>query len=79
MVKAAKTLHQKLTEIVHEVSGVNMESELGGVFYLDFLGRQKVRKIAARFAQLMDEYDRLDPLPTRPDESTQCPSQEPSE
>lgn len=61
----ANSLHERLTDIVHGIGdqAENIENILDGEFWLDAAERAKVRNIAARIAALIDEYDRLDPLP----------------
>lgn len=57
-----KGIHQRLTEILHEVTGTNFETDFDGAWFLDAKQRAYVRKMAAHLVELMDEYDRLDPL-----------------
>lgn len=57
------SLHQRLTDIVNEATGVNLENDFNGSpYYLEKEQRAHIRKVAARLVVLMDEYDRLDPL-----------------
>ena len=64
-----KGIHQRLTEIMQEVTCENdLGRELDGKFHLTAKDRRRVRQVAARLVQLMDEYDRLDPLPEPPEE-----------
>lgn len=63
MADAMKGVHARLTEIVHYVQGVNGESMFDGQFTLDAKDRARVRRLAAKLIVLMDEYDKLDPLP----------------
>jgi hypothetical protein len=58
-----KGLHARLTEIMHEVTGTNLGSDLDGKWFLSAKDRLYVRKMAAYLVKLMDEYDKLDPLP----------------
>jgi hypothetical protein len=59
-----KGIHERLTEIMQELTCEHdLGREFDGRFFLGAQERAQVRRSAARLVELMDEYDRLDPLP----------------
>jgi hypothetical protein len=67
MADATTGVHARLTEIVHYVTGLDMESKFDGQWTLDAKDRARVRRIGTKLIALMDEYDKLDPLPPEPE------------
>lgn len=58
----AKGVHERLTELMHEITAVDLGHEFDGQWFLTAKDRAKVRETAARLVRLVDEYDCLDPL-----------------
>jgi hypothetical protein len=58
-------VHERLTTIVHSIGdeGQAIDNIVDGEWWLDAAQRDKVRKVAGRLIDLVDEYDKLDPLP----------------
>lgn len=77
MADAKTGVHARLTEIVHYVTGLDLESIFDGQWTLDAKDRAKVRRIGAKLTALMDEYDQLDPLPP-PEEPPEAPPKDAS-
>lgn len=62
MTRKKQGLHEQLSTIVNQVRCTDLGHDLDGKFFFDAKDRAYVRKIAAYLVDLMDKYDRLDPL-----------------